>query len=232
MSKMDPLIELQSIDSEIRDLRQIIDDAPGRKEQEARRLTSLKEELASSENDLNTVRREVDQAELEVNTLRDKLLKLKQQQMALKTNKEFKAMELEIAMLEQEIDHCETGLLSAMEKIGPAEKRVGENRSRLDEEEQLVAEYQRDLDLQIEDASERLEQMTRERESAAGNVDPEILDTYTRLSAGKWPAVVAIEKDACGGCHMTQPPSVKHLARRGDGTAVCHFCGRILFLRD
>lgn len=229
MSSLSPLIELQSIDQKIRELNQIIVDIPIRKNNETQRLAELQNALNAAQSGYQKAQQYVDEAELEVNSLRDKVVKLRQQQMTLKTNKEFKAMELEIATVEQAIDRQENIQLQNMDRLDPERKQVEACQARLDEEQSVVDEYIADLDAQMTDAQERVAELDKSRQTAAEQVDPELLSVYQRLSAGKWPVLVRFEGDSCGGCHMKQPPAVKHLARRNDGTANCQFCGRLLY---
>ncbi len=229
MSRLSPLIDLQAIDQQMRDVQRVVDDIPLRKDKEARRLDELREQLETAGAQLKQAKATVDQAELEVSSLREKITKLRQQQMALKTNKEFKAMEIEIATLEQAIDRQESAQLSAMERLEPEQKQLQECQRRLDEEQTVITAYQDDLDVQLQDARKRLEQLAQQRDALVGTVEPDLYEVYQRLSAGKWPVLVKVVGDSCGGCHMTQPPSTKHLARMRDGTAHCQFCGRMLY---
>ena len=97
MTIVQPLLALQGIDSRMRALQQEARDIPLRKEQEQERLRGAQEALSAAQAGFKSAQARVDEAELDVKDRREKINKLRQQQMTLKTNKEFAAMNLEIA---------------------------------------------------------------------------------------------------------------------------------------
>jgi predicted nucleic acid-binding Zn-ribbon protein len=79
----------------------------------------------------------------------------------------------------------------------------------------------------------RLEELKREREELAAQVDEDLLDRFTRLFASKGDAaIVGLEHDVCTGCHMkiTTPTAVR--VRGGKEIVSCEQCGRILYFAE
>ena len=100
MSVIDDLVALQTQDALIRELEQHVRDIPIRKAQELERLKSEADALESARTAVRSVKTDIQQAELDLQSRQETILKLKQQQMTLKTNKEFAAMNLEIRQAE------------------------------------------------------------------------------------------------------------------------------------
>jgi hypothetical protein len=57
-----------------------------------------------------------------------------------------------------------------------------------------------------------------------------LLDRYrSLLEAGRSPAVVAIERGACSGCHVRLPTMMEYRARRAPALYTCPHCRRMLY---
>jgi len=52
---------------------------------------------------------------------------------------------------------------------------------------------------------------------------------YSLTDAGRTPAVVAIERGACSGCHVRLPTMVEYVAHRSPAVHICPHCRRILY---
>lgn len=229
MSIVQPLLALQEIDTRIRALQQEARDIPLRKEQEKKRLAGAQEALAEAQSGLKGAQARVDEAELEVKSRRDKINVLRGQQLTLKTNKEFAAMNLEIATIEGQIEMYEARQVMALDGLVPARSRVGECEKRLQDDKAVVDGYVKELDARLAVVQGELAQAEAERLEALKSVPASFQTTYSRLIQRRWPPVVALEGNACGGCHLTQPPSVAHVVRRNNSLVVCQTCGRILY---
>ena len=229
MSIVQPLLVLQEIDARIRALQQEAQDIPLRKDQEKKRLAGAQEALAEAQKALKNGQARVDEAELEVKARRDKINTLRGQQANLKTNKEFAAMNLEIATIEGQIDTHESRQVVAMDALVPARATLADCEKRLQDEKSVVDGYLKELDTRLAAVKAELTQAEAERAEALKTVPPAFALTYSRLLQRRWPPVAALEGNACGGCHLTQPPSVAHVVRRNNSLVVCQMCGRILY---
>lgn len=230
MSVVQPLLDLQEIDGRIRNLHQEIRDIPPRKAQEQERLKGAREALARAQAELKSAQLRVNEAELEVKIRRDKIQSIKQNQVLLKTNKEFQMYNLEIAKIEGEIDSYEARQLAAMDDVIPVKRRVVEAEAKLKEEQSVVDGYVGELDARLVAVQEELAVAEAERAESAKKVTPQFIRYYERLRAKRWPVVVSLQPDCvCNGCHLVQPPSVGQMVRRNQELVPCQMCGRILY---
>lgn len=230
MNIVQPLLALQEIDARLRVLQQEARDIPLRKSQEQGRLRGAQEALAQAQAGLKTAQVRVNDAEGDVKDRREKINKLRQQQLTLKTNKEFAAINLEIATIEGQIDTSEARQVAAMDALVPAQARVKEAEGLLQEQQSVVDGYLKELDARLATVQQEIQQAETDRLAAAKNVAPTFLTHYTRLVVRRWPPVVPLEGQACGGCHLTQPPSVPHSVRHNSSLVACQSCGRILYI--
>ncbi len=231
VSVVQPLLDLQVIDGRIRDLQQEIRDIPQRKVQEQERLSGAKDRLERAKAEMKNAQLRVNEAELEVKARRDKIQSLKQNQVLLKTNKEFQIYNLEIAKIEGEIDAYEARQLAAMDDMIPVKHRVAEAEAKLKEEQDIVDRYGAELDARLAAVKAELAIAEAERAVAAKAVPPPMLMAYERLRTRRWPVVAMLQADGvCKGCNMVQPPSVAQMVRRNVGVVSCGMCGRILYM--
>jgi len=68
------------------------------------------------------------------------------------------------------------------------------------------------------------------REAARRRVPRELLDRYQKLlDVGRRPAIVAIERGGCSGCHVRLPTMLEYKARRSPAIHSCPHCHRMLY---
>ena len=231
MSVVQPLLDLQEIDGRIRGLQQEIRDIPQRKAQEQERLNGAREALARAQAEFKNAQLRVNEAELEVKARRDKIQSIKQNQVLLKTNKEFQMYNLEIAKIEGEIESYEARQVAAMDDMIPVKHRVAEAEAKLKEEQGVVDGYVAELDARLAAVQAELAEAETARAESAKRVTPQFMTYYERLRTKRWPVVVSLQTDCvCNGCHLVQPPSVGQMVRRNQGIVACQMCGRILYM--
>jgi len=229
VNPVEKLLALQEKDCAIRDMEKEMRDIPARKEAELVRLNQHREEVTAGEQDQKRTQADIKQMDLDAASQKEQIQKLRQQQLQLKTNKEFKAMEAEIAAIQEHINGLEDRELERMEELEQSRARVAESERALAAEDAEVQADIRALDERRAGIEARLEQVKEERVQAAAEVDPDLLTRYERIFSRKDRALVPVEGNVCGGCHMQLPPALVHDARRGDGRAVCGYCGRMLY---
>ncbi len=230
MSIIEQLLAVQEHDVRILQLEKEMRDIPARKERELERLNSHKEALAVAEEALKAKQADLKQLEVETGVKQEKIGKLRGQQLELKTNKEFKAMENEIATIEAAIKAIEDSELIVMEEIEEARQGVEESRKELEGEDNEVQEDIKALDERLGGLEAELSDETSARKAAAEGIESEWLVRYDSIFKSKGGnALVTTSGGVCGGCHMTLPPYLQHDAKKRLGMVVCGFCGRLLY---
>lgn len=234
MSVIDDLVALQEQDGVIRELEQTRKDIPARKEQEAARIASEKNALEGAEAAVQDIRLRISALEGEAQDHRAAVDKMKQQQMTLKTNKEFAAMNAQIRREEEIAGETETSALEARDLLEPAERHVQECKEKYDAAVADSAKYCEGLDERLKEVDEELAKAVAAREELRKPLDvPSFrrhLVYYERFSKKRWPALVRVNDGVCSGCLMNLPPSKVQSARRvGAEVVVCDYCGRMLY---
>ena len=230
MSTIEQLLVVQEHDSRILQLEKEMRDVPARKERELERLKGHTAALAVAEDALKVKLASLKQFEVETASKNEKIAKLRAQQLDLKTNKEFKAMDNEIETILGAIKSVEDGELAVMEEIESARAAVAQSRKELDAENTEVQEDIKDLDERVASLKEEMDEEMEARKGAAEGIPAEWMTRYEAIFKSKGGrALVSTDNGVCGGCFMTLPPYLRHDAKKRLDMVVCGFCGRLLY---
>ncbi len=229
-SDLQHLIRLQHLESEIESARRRIAEIPSAQvaldaklaERQAA-VAAIKQRLAESQ----TARRAT---EAEVATLQGRLSKYKGQLMEVKTNKEYQAMQKEIATAEEGVRSQEDRILEQMEEAETLghELKVAEAALKAQQDE-IVRERKR-LDEEAATLQARTTETSAMRASVAGELSPAALRLFEHVSKQRKGLAVAEARDGiCTVCHVRLRPQVFNEVRRNESLIQCESCLRILF---
>lgn len=227
------LIALQDLDQKIVNTQKDLSDIPARVAGFQGELQRLKDGYQSRVNRSQELAKSRRAREGEVDMMQTKLSRLKDQLMAVKTNKEYTAMLHEIQMAEDQIRFAEDQILDMMEES----ERM----------ETLLKQAEKDLRLRsaelensirdTEDAGPRLQEELGQLESTKSEVEElipnELLERYRRIADHRKGIALAEARDElCTMCHVRIRPQVYADLRQGETIHNCDSCSRILFLRE
>ncbi len=224
------LIHLQQLDTAIDRARRRIAEIPGAQQAlEARateRLTAVqtvKDRIAAT----TATRRDL---EKEVAAVQTRLSKYKDQLMAVKTNKEYQAMQHEIATAEGLVRAQEDRLLDLMEvsERESADLKAAEAALKADQAESTREQKALDQEKAAQEAE--LTRLAAEREQLASSISKEALIIFERVAHGRRGIAVAEARDGlCVECHVRLRPQVFNEVRRNEKLIQCDSCTRILY---
>ena len=207
-------------------------DIPARKKQIETRLQTHQEFLHKTQEDLKKAQAGIKQVEVEVEIHRQKIARFREQQIQIRKNEEFRALEREISVVQKEIRAEEDHELEFMEQVEKNRALIVEREADLKKEDARVREDQQVFDRRLEEIRAEIGKLQTDRKALAEQVDAEWLSRYERIQAktGDY-ALVPVEHGACGGCHMNLPPHLIHDARKGLTFVQCSYCSRLLYGR-
>lgn len=140
---------------------------------------------------------------------------------------ELMGMQNQLAAVGRDLQVRETELLERMEESDAAETDLVVAREQLAMGETQRAAALGPLGERVEAARHQLNELAEAREDARAALDDADLRTYERVGARRQPAVVRLDGDSCGGCHLPLGISEVHQVRGGD-LVQCSNCDRIL----
>lgn len=224
------LIHLQEIDTALDRARRRIADIPSlqqaleaRAAERAAAVQAVQDRIAATA----ASRRDV---EKEVAGVQARLSKYKDQLMAVKTNKEYQAMQTEIATAEGMVRSYDDRLLELMEasEQEAADLKAAEAASKA--EQSAIAAEQKTLEAEKSTRAAELERLTAERAALTPQISREALTIFERVAHGRKGQALAEARDGlCTVCHVRLRPQVFNEVRRNASIIQCDSCTRILY---
>jgi uncharacterized protein len=214
--------KIASLENEIATLPRHIADIEKKLESHTRRLEADRAALTANQRDRKKL-------EGDIQVHEQKISKLKDQMLQVKTNEQYRAFQHEIAYAEGEIRKAEDRILEFMEQSEPLEKNVKIAEAELKiEQQQVEAEKKHARERTAADQKD-LADIRTERKSAAEQMDPKLLNEYERIRKKTKNTPIADATDGrCDACQIALRPQFFQDLRRGDKVMFCESCGRIL----
>ncbi|MDQ3488949.1 MAG: hypothetical protein M3468_14630 [Acidobacteriota bacterium] len=227
---LEHLIHLQELDSAADRARRRIADIPAvqqsleaRSAARAATVQAVKDRIAAT----TASRRDV---EKEVASVQTRLSKYKEQLMSVKTNKEFTAMQHEIATAEGLVRSYDDRLLELMEAADQEAAELKAAEAAMKSEQADIARDQKALDAERETREGEIQRLASEREAVASRISRDVMAIYVRVAHGRRGLALAEARDGlCVVCHVRMRPQVFNQVRRNDGINQCESCTRILY---
>jgi len=228
---LDGLIRLQALDTTLADASakiaahpQRIADSEATVHEAAQAVENAKQRLKDNQEG----RREL---EKDVAVFQGRLSKFKDQLMAVKTNREYTAMQHEIATAQVELGAVEERVLEGMmeadeiaAEVATAEGVLAAARKQAEAEQQELAREMAALKADSEAAS-------KARADLVGQLRPELVTLFEHIARNrKGVAISPATRDGlCSVCHVRLRPPVFQQVRHNDSIVQCESCHRILY---
>jgi uncharacterized protein len=167
--------------------------------------------------------------ERDLATLEEQIGKFKQQQMAVKTNEEYTAINKEIEHCNKKIDGIETDILQMIERIDIDEDKINRLEANAKQAKENLADEEKETNAKLEEIKNKLEGFNQERKGFVANISRPVLSRYERLFEKYGSsAVVTLKGSSCGGCNMKLIPQLINEVAASDRMVACNNCSRIL----
>jgi predicted nucleic acid-binding Zn-ribbon protein len=236
-SRMHPaikhLLEVQSVDLRIAELRTVLDAFPKRLKETEARLESAKQQLAASKEALANSLKERKKFELDVEQWKERARKYRDQGAAVKTNEAYRALLHEIAGAEAEVAKAEDRLLEQMVASEEFDRRVKSAEAALKLAEQETHAERQQIEAERAAVQKKMDEAQAERERAIAPVPEEMRTLYARVAKRhSGVALAETRNEMCLACGMRVVPHVyQELARdSNEEIFTCATCGRILYV--
>ena len=227
---LDRLIRLQELETAVNRAREAVEAFPARREaldarlaEHTGRLETLDRKLAEQKAARRTL-------EKDVAATQGRLTRFKDQLMAVKTNKEYHAVQSEIAGAEADIGRLEDLILEGMLESDTLADDVREAQGALAEEQAAVREEQDRLEQERDRFQARVDRYVEDRAELVTDLAPHLLETFDTLIRGrKGIAVGAVRDGRCGSCQVRLRPQLYNEVRLNERLIQCESCQRILY---
>lgn len=228
--KLEALVKLQSIDSELDELKKVRGALPDE-------VMDLEDEIAGYQTRIDKQNAELQEFEDNISNNRtaikdaEKLIqKYEEQQMNVRNNREYDAITKEIELQKLEIQILEKRIKEAYEKIEGKKEEIEGTKGVQNERQKDLESKKKELEVITQESEDDEKKLEKSRASAAKNVEERILKSYDKVrnNMRNGLAVVPVKRGACGGCFNIVPPQKQAEIREKKKLIVCEHCGRIL----
>jgi predicted nucleic acid-binding Zn-ribbon protein len=227
---LDRLIRLQKLETAAEDARRTIADQPQRILGLERRLEEAKAAVASVKQrvtDSQTVRRN---EEKDLAAVQGRLTKYKDQLLEVKTNREYQAMQHEIAAAQAEVSRHEDRILERMLELDELGRELKQAESALAKVQGEVTSERAALEEQARLLEAELSKSASTRAALVAEISPPVVATFDNVARGRKGVAVAEAREGhCTLCHVRLRPQVFNEIRRNDAIIQCDSCQRILY---
>ena len=227
---LERLIHLQELEDTVEDTRRMIETIPSELEALDERIAAHSEAVATSRQRLDETRAARSAIEKDLALVQSRLSKFKDQLMAVKTNKEYQAMQKEIAVAEHEVRLMEDQILEQMLETDDLAAAATQAEKDLVAEQATTAQAQVALGKERHMLERRLEQSAEARSRLVKEIAPTALAMFEHVAKQrKGVAVAEARAGHCSFCNVRLRPQVFNDVRLNESLIQCDSCLRILY---
>lgn len=225
------LLELQTIDTKVKELEAARQALPTRTE-------PLRKDLAKLEGMLGGERAKLAETEQWKKAQADLLAReqealraAKQKLQGSKTGKEYNAASREVDNKRKSIHDKEAELKKVSEALASGGTVIGERDAAVQQLRDQLAAEEAQVAVKVEELTQAIAAAAGGREELRGKIDKNWLKTYDTL-AKRGAAVSAVIGGTCQGCRMRIPPQLNNILARMETMEMCPRCGRIIYRKE
>jgi uncharacterized protein len=228
---LERLIKLQHLDSTIHDARQTIAAHP-------QRLADADTRLGASQAPVEAARHRLKESQEARRTLekdaalyQGRLTKFKDQLSAVKTNREYTAMQHEIATAQSDLGAAEEKVLERMMEADAIAADLKAAEAALAAERKQIEAEKKELTDDLAAEQDALARALESRAALVKELEPRLLGLFEQVArARKGVALCSATRDGlCSVCHVRLRPAVFQQVRSNDMIVQCDSCQRILY---
>jgi predicted nucleic acid-binding Zn-ribbon protein len=229
--ELDRLITLQQLDSTIEEARRKIAAHPQRLADADARLNDATDRVAAAKDRLknNTdIRRAL---EKDVALYQGRISKFKDQQAAVKTNKEYQALGHEMETAAHDLSGVEEKVLEQMLEADTITADIKQAEGVLAKEQKDVDAEKAALARELSVVEAQLAEATKARAALLADTDPRLVALFAQVAQKrKGVAICTATRDGlCSVCHVRLRPQIFQQVRANDSIIQCDSCQRILY---
>jgi hypothetical protein len=224
-------VEVHRLDSEIEKLKSQRKLLPVSLHRIETRLNRQRQNIEEKRGQLKALRAENHSQEVSLRAAEEEVGKLARQLNTVRNNKEFQALQHEIAAKRADAGRIEDQVLAIMGDIEALERDIREIEQSIAKIESEREEEAAGVEKAVQKLDGQIAKLQATRAGGAAAVDAELLAEYERIAAKRGAsALAAVVSNTCQGCFLQIPPQFGHVLRAGRQIVRCPSCSRLLYL--
>ncbi|MBK9485568.1 MAG: hypothetical protein IPO01_10220 [Chitinophagaceae bacterium] len=232
--KLSALVLLQKVDCKLDEIQILKGELPMEVKDLEDEIEGLHARQTRVEEEIDGIQEFIAQKKEGIKEAEALVKKYEKQSDNVKNNREFEAINKEIEMQTLEIKLCEKHIKDATEEISEKARQLETAKKAVANKEGHLVGKKGELEKIISETEKEEKHYNKEGEKARSHADERLLTSYDRIRKNyrNGLAVVAIERDSCGGCFHAIPPQKQSEIKLRKKIMVCENCGRILVDAD
>ena len=225
------LIDLQRLETTIADAKATIAAHPQRLADADAQLAAATEALESAKNRLKDNQDARRALEKDVALYQGRLAKFRDQQSAVKTNKEYQALGHEIETAQRDLGGVEEKVIERMVEADGIAADVKQAEAAYGARKKEIDARKKEMGDELTAVEATLKRATDDRAALLKEIDQRLVTTFEQVArVRKGIAVTTATRDGlCSVCHVRLRPQVFQQVRHNDTIIQCDSCQRILY---
>jgi predicted nucleic acid-binding Zn-ribbon protein len=230
VEKLKALAKLQYVDSKLDKIVTLRGSLPDEVDELEFEIQGQEAKKAKIQEDIREIEGEITKRKAGIKDFAAQIRKYEEQLTTVKNNREYEALTKEVEFANLEILTSEKKIKQMEDQIAVRQGLLEETQSQIDDRSQDLNSKRKELEEIVRETEleeQRLRSLSGEAQSF---VDDRILGAYRKIRKNmrNGLAVVATDREACGGCFAIIPPQMQLELRQKKKLLICENCGRML----
>ncbi len=228
---LERLIQLQHLETVIAEAKASITLQPQRLAALDARLNEARQAVESVKEQLKKNHDRRRELEKDVALYQGRLTKFKDQLSAVKTNREYQAMQHEIATAQSDLGSVEEKVLEQMLEADELTAAAKKSEAALAAQSKEIESERKTLNQELVATEASLKQSTEGRAALVKSLEPRLVALFEQVAkARKGVAICSATREGlCSVCHVRLRPPVFQQVRHNDSIVQCESCQRVLY---
>ncbi|KXX68786.1 zinc ribbon domain-containing protein [Flammeovirga sp. SJP92] len=228
--RIEALSKVQQIDSELDAIRKLRGDLPEEVQDLEDEIVRFETRIDNLNADLGSTEANIEQLKGKIQDFKKRITYLEEQQMNVRNNREFDAINKEMEMLDLDIQVAQKKIRDNEADGKVKRDKIVKTKEALEERRQDLQAKKTELDEIMAESEVDEQKLLKQRDKATKHLDERLLRSYNKIreNSSNGLAVVSVKRGACGGCFATVPPQRQADIREKKKLIVCEHCGRVL----
>ncbi|MBT5936010.1 zinc ribbon domain-containing protein [Sulfurimonas sp.] len=226
------LIDLSFLDRDIDAFEPQIEEANSNYEAALAKTKSIDSDIENLTNEIKEEELKKSKNELHLAELSQKLEDNSKKSAEIKTEREMKSLQLEEEIAKEQVTFANEEIQRLDKIIEVKKEQIEVANTSLIELTASLTSVKSDVDAKLETINKERQAEFIKKEKLLGTINQKGLAFYQKIRRwAKNSTVVAVEEQACMGCHMVIGDKVFSDVIRADDITTCPHCGRILYVK-
>ena len=226
---IESLQKLQTVDLRIRELTEGLERYPNEIDDLKKDLLEKEESINFKETSLSELKAQRDGLESSLRSNQESIKKSEERLFAIKTHKEYEALQKEITDTRKENFEIEDRTISVMAEIEETEATLTEEKENYATLKEQYAGQIAEKEKKIEELEISRKPAEKEKSEILSTIDPKILPLYERIFKRNGRALALAENEQCTSCNINIPPQLYNEILKQTKLVQCPNCKKILY---